>query len=282
MNERWQNILLLSGLIIGAVLAANSIVRESNLIEKDWVASVGDVYISKEKYYSQLEGLARDKRNSITIKDKYYVLERMIEEELLIIRAKELGLLENNQIVRGSIIQQMIKLIISENYLESIEEEKLKKFYQDNIGFFSSASRLRLQQIYFSDSIGNSKQRSEEAYKKLKKGSTFQEISLAADNSALTIPNSMMNLSKVREYIGPTLMNIANRLESGEFSTPMKVAVGYKIIFLFDKEFSKPEEFESIKLKVLKEYQRRQDDESLREYLDDLKGWYEIKRIKEL
>ena len=282
MNERWQNILLLSGLIIGAVLAANSIVRESNLIEKDWVASVGDVYISKEKYYSQLEGLARDKRNSITIKDKYYVLERMIEEELLIIRAKELGLLENNQIVRGSIIQQMIKLIISENYLESIEEEKLKKFYQDNIGFFSSASRLRLQQIYFSDSIGNSKQRSEEAYKKLKKGSTFQEISLAADNSALTIPNSMMNLSKVREYIGPTLMNIAKRLEPGEFYTHMKVAGGYKIIFLFDKEFSKPEEFESIKLKVLKEYQRRQDDESLREYLDDLKGWYEIKRIKEL
>ena len=282
MNERWQNILLLSGLIIGAVLAANSIVRESNLIEKDWVASVGDIYISKEKYYSQLEGLARDKRNSITIKDKYYVLERMIEEELLIIRAKELGLLENNQIVRGSIIQQMIKLIISENYLESIEEEKLKKFYQDNIGFFSSASRLRLQQIYFSDSIGNAKERSEEAYKKLKKGSTFQEISLAADNSALTIPNSMMNLSKVREYIGPTLMNIAKRLEPGEFSTPMKVAGGYKIIFLFDKEFSKPEEFESIKLKVLKEYQRRQDDESLREYLDDLKGWYEIKRIKEL
>ena len=282
MNERWQNILLLSGLIIGAVLAANSIVRESNLIEKDWVASVGDIYISKEKYYSQLEGLARDKRNSITIKDKYYVLERMIEEELLIIRAKELGLLENNQIVRGSIIQQMIKLIISENYLESIEEEKLKKFYQDNIGFFSSASRLRLQQIYFSDSIGNAKERSEEAYKKLKKGSTFQEISLAADNSALTIPNSMMNLSKVREYIGPTLMNIAKRLEPSEFSTPMKVAGGYKIIFLFDKEFSKPEEFESIKLKVLKEYQRRQDDESLREYLDDLKGWYEIKRIKEL
>ena len=54
----------------------------------------------------------------------------MIEEELLIIRAKELGLFENNQIVRGSIIQQMIKLIISENYLESVEEETLRKFYE--------------------------------------------------------------------------------------------------------------------------------------------------------
>ena len=282
MNEKWQNFLLLLGLFIGVVLAANSIVRESNLTDKDWVAVIGDVQISKEKYYSQLEGLARDKRNAITRKDKDYVLERMIEEELLIIRAKELGLLENNQIVRGSIIQQMIKLIISENYLESVEEEKLKKFYKDNIGFFSSASRLRLQQIYFSDSSGNSRQRSEEAFKDLKEGSTFEEISRHADQSVLSIPNTMMNLSKVREYIGPTLMNAAKSLEPGEFSPPTKVAGGYKIIFLFDKELSEPERFDSIKPKVLREYQRRQDDKSLRDYLEDLKGWYEIKRIKEL
>lgn len=282
MNEKWQNFLLLLGLFIGVVLAANSIVRESNLTDKDWVAVIGDVQISKEKYYFQLEGLARDKRNAITRKDKDYVLERMIEEELLIIRAKELGLLENNQIVRGSIIQQMIKLIISENYLESVEEEKLKKFYKDNIGFFSSASRLRLQQIYFSDSSGNSRQRSEEAFKDLKEGSTFEQISQHADQSVLSIPNTMMNLSKVREYIGPTLMNVAKSLEPGEFSPPTKVAGGYKIIFLFDKELSEPERFDSIKPKVLREYQRRQDDKSLRDYLEDLKGWYEIKRIKEL
>ncbi len=282
MNERLQNSLLIFGLFIGVFLAANSIVQESNLIEDDWVANVGGVQISKEKYYSQLEGLARDKKNPITERDKNYVLERMIEEELLIIRAKELGLFENNQIVRGSIIQQMIKLIISENYLESVEEETLRKFYEQNIGFFSSASRLRLQQIYFSNLSGDSKERSEEAFEYLKEGASYDEVSKMADQSALTIPNSMMNLSKVREYIGPTLMNLARRLEPGEFSVPMEVAGGHKIIYLFDKELSEPEEFDSIQPKILKEYQRRRDDNSLREYLEDLKGWYEIKRIKEL
>ena len=282
MNERLQNILLIFGLIIGVFLAANSIVQESNLIEDDWVANVGGVQISKEKYYSQLEGLARDKKNPITERDKNYVLERMIEEELLIIRAKELGLFENNQIVRGSIIQQMIKLIISENYLESVEEETLRKFYEQNIGFFSSTSRLRLQQIYFSNLSGDSKERSDEAFEYLKEGASYDEVSKMAEQSALTIPNSMMNLSKVREYIGPTLMNLARRLEPGEFSVPMEVAGGHKIIYLFDKELSEPEEFDSIQPKILKEYQRRRDDNSLREYLEDLKGWYEIKRIKEL
>ena len=282
MNERLQNSLLIFGLFIGVFLAANSIVQESNLIEDDWVANVGGVQISKEKYYSQLEGLARDKKNPITERDKNYVLERMIEEELLIIRAKELGLFKNNQIVRGSIIQQMIKLIISENYLESVEEETLRKFYEQNIGFFSSASRLRLQQIYFSNLSGDSKERSDEAFEYLKEGASYDEVSKMADQSALTIPNSMMNLSKVREYIGPTLMNLARRLEPGEFSVPMEVAGGHKIIYLFDKELSEPEEFDSIQQKILKEYQRRRDDNSLREYLEDLKGWYEIKRIKEL
>ena len=282
MNERLQNSLLIFGLIIGVFLAANSIVQESNLIEDDWVANVGGVQISKEKYYSQLEGLARDKKNPITERDKNYVLERMIEEELLIIRAKELGLFKNNQIVRGSIIQQMIKLIISENYLESVEEETLRKFYEQNIGFFSSTSRLRLQQIYFSNLSGDSKERSDEAFEYLKEGASYDEVSQMADQSALTIPNSMMNLSKVREYIGPTLMNLARRLEPGEFSVPMEVAGGHKIIYLFDKELSEPEEFDSIQPKILKEYQRRRDDNSLREYLEDLKGWYEIKRIKEL
>ena len=282
MNERLQNTLLIFGLIIGVFLAANSIVQESNLIEDDWVANVGGVQISKEKYYSQLEGLAKDKKNPITERDKNYVLERMIEEELLIIRAKELGLFKNNQIVRGSIIQQMIKLIISENYLESVEEETLRKFYEQNIGFFSSASRLRLQQIYFSNLSGDSKERSDEAFEYLKEGASYDEVSKMADQSALTIPNSMMNLSKVREYIGPTLMNLARRLEPGEFSVPMEVAGGHKIIYLFDKELSEPEEFDSIPQKILKEYQRRRDDNSLREYLEDLKGWYEIKRIKEL
>ena len=282
MNERLQNSLLIFGLFIGVFLAANSIVQESNLIEDDWVANVGGVQISKEKYYSQLEGLARDKKNPITERDKNYVLERMIEEELLIIRAKELGLFKNNQIVRGSIIQQMIKLIISENYLESVEEETLRKFYEQNIGFFSSASRLRLQQIYFSNLSGDSKERSDEAFEYLKEGASYDEVSKMADQSALTIPNSMMNLSKVREYIGPTLMNLARRLEPGEFSVPMEVAGGHKIIYLFDKELSEPEEFDSIQPKILKEYQRRRDDNSLREYLEDLKGWYEIKRIKEL
>ena len=281
MNERLQNIFLLCSLILGTILAANSVVKESKFIQEDWIAIVGDMEISRDKYLTQLEGLSRDKKNLLTQKDKDFVLERMIEEELLILRAKELGLLRNNQIVRGSIIQQMIKLIISQNYLEPVDEEQLKYFYKENLGFFALATRLRVQQIYFSNIKGSSKDRAYEVFDQLNAGRDFSDILILGDKSALEIPNSLMNLSKIREYIGPTLMNISKSLEPGEFSKPIKVSGGHKIIMLLEKELSKPEDFQEIKDKVLKEYQRRKDDQSLRLYLEDLKGWYEIKRSQE-
>ena len=84
----------------------------------------------------QLEGLAKDKRSPLTQSDEMYVLERMIEEELLIKRAIDLGMLENNPMARGTIVQQMIKTIISENDRYEIPDQDLINFFEENIGFF--------------------------------------------------------------------------------------------------------------------------------------------------
>ena len=114
-KENTYSLLLLLGLIVGAGMAAISIVEESNLTNYEWAAKIEETTISMEKYLTQLEGLSKDKRSPITEQDKAYVLERMIEEELLIKRAIDLGMIENNPMARGTIVQQMIKTIISEN-----------------------------------------------------------------------------------------------------------------------------------------------------------------------
>ena len=96
-------------------MAGFSIIQKSNTSSLNWAAKIEDTSIPMEKYLFQLEGLAKDKRSPITQKDREYVLERMIEEELLIKRAIDLGMLDNNPMARGTIVQQMIKTIISEN-----------------------------------------------------------------------------------------------------------------------------------------------------------------------
>ena len=278
-KENTYSLLLLLGLIVGAVMAAISIVEESNLTNYEWAAKIEETTISMEKYLTQLEGLSKDKRSPITEQDKAYVLERMIEEELLIKRAIDLGMIENNPLARGTIVQQMIKTIISENDRYEISDQELKAFYEENKGFFTKSTRLRVKQIYFSnDGDGLGFERSMNAYDLLASGESFDEVYKLGDQSALIIPNTLMTLSKVREYIGPSLMNLANQLEVGSFTKPVEVPGGHKIIILLDKESLGAPDFLSIKDSVRAEFAKRRDDNSLRDYLENLKNWYDVSR----
>ncbi len=269
-----------SGLIIGIFLAALTIVEKNNLSDQNWAAKIEDRLIPFERYEMQLEGLANDKKSPLTKKDKEYVLERMIEEELLIKRAIDLGMLENNPMARGTIVQQMIKNIISEGSRIEPEEKELIEFFEENIGFFTKANRLRVRQIYFSqDDFGDKVlKEAEDAFTRLLKGETFDQIALSGSNSALKVPDTLMNLSKVREYIGPSLMREAQLLKPGQFSEPKKVSSGYKIIYLVDREDAAQPEYSDIRSSVLSEFSKRKDDQSLRTYLDNLKKWYDVSR----
>ena len=279
-NSLKHHYILGSGLVIGIFLATLTIVEKNNISDQNWAAKIEDRLIPFERYEMQLEGLANDKRSPLTKKDKEYVLERMIEEELLIKRAIDLGMLENNPMARGTIVQQMIKNIISEGSRIEPEEKELIEFFEENIGFFTKANRLRVRQIYFSqDDFGDRVlKEAKNAFTRLLKSETFDQVALSGSNSALKVPDTLMNLSKVREYIGPSLMREAQLLKPGQFSEPKKVAGGYKIIYLVDREDAAQPEYSNIKSSVLSEFSKRRDDQSLRTYLDNLKKWYDVSR----
>ena len=99
-RERLINTLLVLGVFIGISLALFSSIRDTNFDDnRDWAARVGGTEISREKYLLQLDGLNSDKRAPLNKEDKAFVLERMIEEELLIQRAKDLGLFSTNTMI---------------------------------------------------------------------------------------------------------------------------------------------------------------------------------------
>ena len=281
-NKSFINTILVLGIIIGVSLASISLIKRVNFeTAGDWVANIEGAKITKEKYLLQLEGLRSDKRSPLTQKDKEFVLERMIEEELLIKRALDMGMLRTNPMARGTIVQQMINRIISDNDMVEVSEAELNEFFTNNLGFFTNANRLRVKQIYFQDQedgTTSSSQKAKQAFDKLLSGDTFEETKSLGTQTALEVPDTLMTLSKVREYLGPSLMLIAGKLEPGEFTSPKRVSGGYKIIYLVDKENSKTPDLADIKNQVISEFKKRRDDQSLRNYLEDLKSWYDISR----
>ena len=238
-KKNFINIILVLGIFIGISLASVSLVKRVNFnTAGDWVANIEGTKITRDKYLLQLEGLRSDKRSPLTKEDKEFVLERMIEEELLIKRALDMGMLRTNPMARGTVVQQMINQIISDNDMMDISEAELNDFFKKNIGFFTNANRLRIKQIYFPDKEDasiSSIQKAKQAFDMLISGSTFDEAAFHGTQTALQIPDTLMTLSKVREYVGPSLMLTAEKLEPGEFTLPKRVSGGYKIIFLVNK-----------------------------------------------
>jgi parvulin-like peptidyl-prolyl isomerase len=283
--------MLATGAIAGIVMAAVGFidVKGQSALPEGVVARVNDKYIGEEKYVAVLNGLTADKRGEITREDRAYILERLIEEELLVQRSMDLGMLDSDTVVRSALVQAMIGSVIAERAGEEVSEERLRSFYEENFNFFVRPGRLHVRQIVFrasprggenrEDGFEQALARAKEAYKQLEQGIPYQTVARDyGDESAIDIPNTLLSPNKLREYIGPTLLEASLKLEPGTMSKPLETPSGYAILYMVDQKESKEKGFEAVRKQVEAEYRKRRDDRALREYVEQLKEWAQIKR----
>ncbi len=292
LGNRRSFILLAIGAFVGIMLAAVGFIdfSGSGALPDGVIALVNDGYVSEAKYRVLIEGFARDKRSILSDHEKAFALERLIEEELLVQRGVELGLLKSDTVVRASIVQAIIKSVIAEAAAEEITPEQLQSFYKENSNFFTYPERLQVRQISFRYSIGDGKAdqndrrgntlaRATHAYEALEKGMTFQTVAKRyGDPTIMDIPNTLLPAAKMREYIGPSLLNAAMKMKKGVFSQPLKTPSGYRILMVADRINRRQQSLDAIRKQVEDEYRKRRDDAALREYIDKLKDWADIAR----
>eukprot|EP00481_Brizalina_sp_1-RS-2013_P003034 TRINITY_DN8201_c0_g1_i1.p1 TRINITY_DN8201_c0_g1~~TRINITY_DN8201_c0_g1_i1.p1 ORF type:complete len:110 (+),score=7.49 TRINITY_DN8201_c0_g1_i1:174-503(+) len=87
--------LLIVGAILGLLLAATGLLNQPVQLDKTAAAIVNGKLISKQDYLNYLSLLAKDKRNPLTDNDRRHILNRMIEEQLLVARGIDIGLAES-------------------------------------------------------------------------------------------------------------------------------------------------------------------------------------------
>ena len=87
---------------------------------------------------------------------------------------------------------------------------------------------------------------------------------------------------KIREYIGPSLTQIALDLEEGEVSELIEFDEQAHILILIKKIISSAPPFDDVSKEVESEYIRYQGEQMLDEYLEDLRNWYDVVKSNEL
>lgn len=100
------------------------------------IALVNGKAITTEDFARAVAMVASDKRTAITDADRAHVLNRLIDEELLVQDGIAMGLVESNRAVRQALTQAMLAAIVSERVSARPSEEALRTFYEKNRSLF--------------------------------------------------------------------------------------------------------------------------------------------------
>ena len=143
--------LLIIAIIIGISLITYELFNETfeqlTLENNRSVATVNGESISEEQFLKYAINLGANLDSGEDIDILELLLERMIEEELLVQRGIELSLHKNDIEVRKSIIQQVIAFIIQVENSQP-DEEELINYFQKNINKYAPTELIHINSIF--------------------------------------------------------------------------------------------------------------------------------------
>ena len=258
------------GACVGAVLATLGVLEPQDNLSDDVIAQINGESLRKSDYLYFLQKISEEKRRPLTAQDRRKVLDRMIEEKLLIDRGLELGLAWSDSKVSKAITSSMIETIVSNAGTVIPDDEALEEFFATNQLYFQPTPRLRVQRMQFRGDHAH--QRALEAHRRLAQEKWAEVANALADPALPRLPQSLLPAAKLRDYIGAALTELSLTMPSNSYSDVQSESSGYSILWLMGLEREKGPVLEDIREQVVQEYQRRASDEALRSYLQRLRA----------
>ncbi len=273
------------GAALGLALAAGSLLSpgygERSEFPTNAVAAVNGEAIRVQDYERALAALATDRRNKVGEAERRRVLDRLIEEELLIQHAIDLGLMRSDRRVRADLVSSLIQSVVSEAATLEATRAQIEAFYEENLDYFTQPGRVRTRQILVrlgeSRSAEEALEHAREITRRLRVGEPFVEVkNELGDREVARLPDALLPPTKLREYLGPTAARTVLALELGAVSDPVRTAGGFRVLQLLEREPERTPPLREIQTEVLAEFRRQAGDRALRSYLDELRARAEI------
>jgi hypothetical protein len=235
-------------------------------------AIVNGVPIPREALARAVLALENDSRNPVTVEREAAVLERLIEEELLVQHGVDLGLAETDFAARRALVQSVLTLAVAERTGAQPSEDELRRFYRENAGFFAPAPRFSASVVF----LGSTSQTSADQVRAaLLQGA---DASGFGDPTAVEIPRGALPEAEWRRLIGADAARAAAALGPGQVSLPIATGGGVLIVRVNGFAAAPAPAYEDVAAQVRTEWDRRADEAAARDYLERLKRRARIER----
>lgn len=279
MSERRAIALLAFGATVGLVAAAIGLIaqtRDAGALPEGAVAAVNGTAVRRADYERAVEALASDRRGTLDDADKRHVLDRLVDEELLVQRALELGLARSDRRVRGDLVAAVIEAVTADAGQREPGDAELRALFDANRDYFARPGRLHVEQVFVrssGDADADALARARDAAARLRDGAPVAEVQQSAGDAPVAIlPNAPLPAAKLREYLGPAAVEAVATLAPGDVAEPVRSAGGYQVLRLVARESNRAPELAEVEAEVRAEWRRRAGDEALRAYLDDVRA----------
>ena len=273
IDKKYVNIALIFVFFVSLLISLNSVVFETNFQLDQAIARVGEKEISRKRFEEIIKVLDDQSNSELTLEKKNLIRERLIDEELLIQRAIELDLVRNDSLVKGNVIQTMFQYIINSSELVEPSEAELREYFSKEKNYFSSGRRYKLKNYTFRNLND-----AETAINLLNQSDLESFLKLVETESAIDLPNVFLTPQKIRDYLGPKVLDELPSLEKGGFSNIFEINQVPSIVICIDILLDNNPKFEEIAEQIKNKFIRDREDSLVKEYIENLRNFYEIEK----
>lgn len=273
IDKKYVNIALIVVFFVSLFISLNSVIFETNFQLDQAIARVGEKEISRQRFEEIIKVLDDQSNSELTLEKKNLIRERLIDEELLIQRAIELDLVRNDSLVKGNVIQTMFQYIINSNELVEPSEAELREYFSKEKNYFSSGRRYKLKNYTFRNLND-----AETAINLLNQSNLESFLKLVETESAIDLPNVFLTPQKIRDYLGPKVLDELPSLEKGGFSNIFEINEVPSIVICIDILLDNNPKFEEIAEQIKNKFIRDREDSLVKEYIENLRNFYEIEK----
>ena len=278
MSERRGAAWLVVGALVGAGMAAWGLAGGAGegaggALPESVVATVDGRPILRADYERMVAAVAETTKAGVADAAlRRRVLDRMVEEELLVRRGVELGLHVRDPRVRTDLGAAVIDHVVAqaEDAAAEPDEAALRSWYDANLGRFRRVTRLRVRHAAFSDGAAAAS-----AARRLRAGEPF-DAAVAGGASGVPVPDGMLPTAKLAQYIGPRAVEAAELAEPGEVVGPVEAGELHRVMLVVEREAGEERPFEDARSLVARFMAQERGEQALRAMLDAQRAAAEV------
>lgn len=244
-------------------------------------AQVADQYILQAELQRAIDAANSSRREPLTAAQQQQVLQRLIDEQLLLQYGLDLGLAKDNPSVRKPLVQAVMGLVRANATAEQPSEQALRDWYEANPEIFASAGQRHIRYYRVNQLQLDSQQlqaNAEAARQALQQQGQFTAAQLQQWQleRVAYVPDSLLPVNKLRDYLGQTLVNAAFALTAPGVAEPQPVNNGVALLQVLAAVNADAHNFEVVREQVQRAWQRQRGEQALRALLEDLRNDYTV------